>query len=175
MWLDCFYGSATANGSTVHPPYPQMIHEWLWEKQWTHNNRSRETSRKTYPSVSLFTTNPTCIAPGPNPDLCGEKPATNRLSYGKVTGYLQPWRWRQYVPQKRSSKSSYKSAQRYYTNPRGVNAQKTDIYNIYRVSRINLNPPTTTERLFRIVTNSFPTAVAACCCGGYHVKLDTQF
>jgi hypothetical protein len=33
-------------------------------------------------SATLFTTNPTWIDPGENPVLRGERPATNRLSYG---------------------------------------------------------------------------------------------
>jgi hypothetical protein len=34
------------------------------------------------PSATLSTTNPTWIDPGANPGLCGERPATNRLSHG---------------------------------------------------------------------------------------------
>jgi hypothetical protein len=34
------------------------------------------------PSAILSTTNPTWIDPGANPDLRGERPATNRLSHG---------------------------------------------------------------------------------------------
>jgi hypothetical protein len=34
------------------------------------------------PSATLATTNPTCIDPGANPGLRGERPATNRLSHG---------------------------------------------------------------------------------------------
>jgi hypothetical protein len=50
---------------------------------------NRRTRRKTYPSVTLSTTNPTWIDLGANPGLRGEKPATNRLStaycYGNIS------------------------------------------------------------------------------------------
>jgi hypothetical protein len=45
----------------------------------TRENRS--TRRKTYPSDTLSTTNPTWTNPGSNPGLRGERPATNRLSH----------------------------------------------------------------------------------------------
>jgi hypothetical protein len=43
---------------------------------------NRNTRRKTCPSATLSTTNPTWPDPGSNPGCRGEKPATNRLSYG---------------------------------------------------------------------------------------------
>jgi hypothetical protein len=43
---------------------------------------NRTTRRKTCPSATLSTTNPTWTDPGSNPGLRGEKPATNRLSHG---------------------------------------------------------------------------------------------
>jgi hypothetical protein len=43
---------------------------------------NRRTRRKTYPSATLSTTNPTWIDPGANTDLRDERPATNRLSHG---------------------------------------------------------------------------------------------
>jgi hypothetical protein len=49
--------------------------EWNWE------NRSTR-GKKTCPSATLSTTNPTCTDPGSNPGLRGERPATNRLSHG---------------------------------------------------------------------------------------------
>jgi hypothetical protein len=42
------------------------------------------TRRKTCPSATLSTTNPTCFDPGANPGLRGEWPATNDLSHGTV-------------------------------------------------------------------------------------------
>jgi hypothetical protein len=42
----------------------------------------RRTLRKTCPSATLPTTNPTWIDPGTNPGLRGERPATNDLSHG---------------------------------------------------------------------------------------------
>jgi hypothetical protein len=43
---------------------------------------NRNTRRKTCPSTTLFTINPTWLDPGLNPGLRCGKPATNRLSYG---------------------------------------------------------------------------------------------
>jgi hypothetical protein len=43
---------------------------------------NRITRRKTCPSATLSTTNPTFIEPGANPGLRGERPATNDLSHG---------------------------------------------------------------------------------------------
>jgi hypothetical protein len=43
---------------------------------------TRRTRRKTCPSATLSTTNPTWIDPGANVGLRGERPATNRLSHG---------------------------------------------------------------------------------------------
>jgi hypothetical protein len=42
---------------------------------------NRRTRRKTCPSDTLSTTNPTRIDPGANPGLRGERPATNDLSH----------------------------------------------------------------------------------------------
>jgi hypothetical protein len=43
---------------------------------------NRSTLRKTCPSATLSTTNPTWTDPGSNPGLCGERSETNRLSHG---------------------------------------------------------------------------------------------
>jgi hypothetical protein len=43
---------------------------------------NRRTRRKTCPSATLSTTNPTWIDPGANPGLRGERPATNDVSHG---------------------------------------------------------------------------------------------
>jgi hypothetical protein len=43
---------------------------------------NQSTRRKTCPSATLSTTNPTWTDPGSNPGLRGERPATNRLSHG---------------------------------------------------------------------------------------------
>jgi hypothetical protein len=43
---------------------------------------NRRTRRKTCPSVTLSTTNPTWIDPGANRGLRGERPATNDLNHG---------------------------------------------------------------------------------------------
>jgi hypothetical protein len=46
---------------------------------------NRSTRRKTCPSATLFTKNPTWTDSGSNPGLRGEMPATNRLSHGTAT------------------------------------------------------------------------------------------
>jgi hypothetical protein len=46
----------------------------------TRENRS--TRGETYSSATLSTTNPTWTDPGSNPDLRGERPATDLLSNG---------------------------------------------------------------------------------------------
>jgi hypothetical protein len=43
---------------------------------------NRRTRRESFPSATLSTTNPTWNALGAKPCLRGEKPASNRLSYG---------------------------------------------------------------------------------------------
>jgi hypothetical protein len=48
---------------------------------------NRRTRRKTCPSATLFTINPTWIDPGANPDLRGKRPATNDLSHGTALFY----------------------------------------------------------------------------------------
>jgi hypothetical protein len=43
---------------------------------------NRSTRGQTCPSATFSTTNPTWTNPGSNPGLRGERPVTNRLSYG---------------------------------------------------------------------------------------------
>jgi hypothetical protein len=55
----------------------------VMEYQWNETDKGKPTTgRKTCPSVTLFTTNPTWIDPGSNLGLHSERPATNRLSHG---------------------------------------------------------------------------------------------
>jgi hypothetical protein len=61
----------------------QTIHEWIWSSggmilKW----ENRRLRRKTCPSDTLSTKNPTRTALGTNSGLHTEEPATNRLSYG---------------------------------------------------------------------------------------------
>jgi hypothetical protein len=54
------------------------------EPWWDYIDRGNwRTRRKAWLSTTLFTTNHTWIDPGANPDLRGEKPATN----GQRSGY----------------------------------------------------------------------------------------
>jgi hypothetical protein len=76
--------------SELRPPMgllfiPQVIHECggpRWNDIDTWNKRSR---RKTCPSATLSTTNPTGNDPCANPGLRNERPATNRLSHGTAS------------------------------------------------------------------------------------------
>jgi hypothetical protein len=55
----------------------------LMEHQWDESDREEPTTRrKTCPSATLSTKNPTWSDLGSNPGLRGERPATNRLSHG---------------------------------------------------------------------------------------------
>jgi hypothetical protein len=69
--------------SIVHPPgdMSMEIHGTIILRMTVEERRTR---RKTCPSVTLSTTNSTFTDPGRNPDLRGDKPATNRLRYGKA-------------------------------------------------------------------------------------------
>jgi hypothetical protein len=51
---------------------------------WTKENQI--TQEKTCPSVTLSTEKPAWTDLDVNLDLCGEKPETNHLSYGKALG-----------------------------------------------------------------------------------------
>jgi hypothetical protein len=66
------------HGPNVHPP-DDMSLESDGGMILTEDNR--RTRRKTYPSATFSTTNPTCTDPGANPGLRGERPATNH-GYG---------------------------------------------------------------------------------------------
>jgi hypothetical protein len=56
---------------------------WVWSSRWNENwQRKPKYSKKTCPSATLPTTNPTWPDLGSNPGSRGGKPATNRLSYG---------------------------------------------------------------------------------------------
>jgi hypothetical protein len=61
--------------------YPWWLWRWriLWNEDWQGKPKHSE---RTCPSATLSTTNPTSPDSGANPGRRGEKPATNRLSYG---------------------------------------------------------------------------------------------
>jgi hypothetical protein len=62
------------------------FHIWygFGERRWNDilTGETRRTRRKTCPSATLSTTNPTWIDSGANPGLRGERPTTNDLSFG---------------------------------------------------------------------------------------------
>jgi hypothetical protein len=62
----------------------------VMEHQWNEIDREKPTTRrKTCPSATLSTTNPTWTDPGSKPGLRGVRPATNPLSHG--TAYQSPY------------------------------------------------------------------------------------
>jgi hypothetical protein len=64
-------------------PVPYDRWWWLWSNSWNEDWKGKPKYwKKTCPSVTLFTSNPTLPDPGWNPDRRGGKPATDRLSYG---------------------------------------------------------------------------------------------
>jgi hypothetical protein len=79
-------GTAAANGPIAHP---QMIYEWIWSiGRIILAGETRRIRRKTYPSATSSTINPTWTELGANPDLRGEEAATNRPCYGTALGRL---------------------------------------------------------------------------------------
>jgi hypothetical protein len=73
-------------GQSYRTPHGAMIHVYGAMVEWYWQGKTKELGRKTCPSATLSTTNPTWIDPGANPGLHGERPATNRLSHGTVEG-----------------------------------------------------------------------------------------
>jgi hypothetical protein len=73
---------------------------WLWSNRWNANWQGKpKYSEKTFPSVTLSTTNPIWSDSHSNPGRRGGKPATNRLSCGMaiMKGYLK-WILRKLLP-----------------------------------------------------------------------------
>jgi hypothetical protein len=72
--------------SELHSPTGLLFTLQIYENReswWNDIDReNRRTRRKSCPSVTSSTTNPTWIDPVANPGLRGERPATNRLSRG---------------------------------------------------------------------------------------------
>jgi hypothetical protein len=70
--------------SALRPPMAYCTSPWWlwwWRKWWNDWQGKPKYSEKTCPSTALSTTNTTCC-PNSNPGRRGEKPETNRLSYG---------------------------------------------------------------------------------------------
>jgi membrane-bound lytic murein transglycosylase MltF len=60
------------------------------EQRWNDIDRGKQKDyeKKTCPSAALSTTNPTWTDLGVNLEVCGEKPATNRLRYGTARAMI---------------------------------------------------------------------------------------
>jgi hypothetical protein len=85
-WDWVHFVTSAANWPIV--PTPDDIW-WIWSSRRNENwQRKPKYSKKTCPSATLSTTNPTCPDLGSNPGRRGGKPATNRLSY--ATASWQP-------------------------------------------------------------------------------------
>jgi hypothetical protein len=68
---------------------PQMIHEWIWSSGgMILTGENRKNGRKTCPNATLSIINPTGTDLVASPGLRGEKPATNRLSYGAAVFHV---------------------------------------------------------------------------------------
>jgi hypothetical protein len=62
---------------------------WWWRIWWNEDWQGKpKYSEKTFLSATLSTTDPTWPDPGSSPGRLGEKPATNRLSYGAARTYI---------------------------------------------------------------------------------------
>jgi hypothetical protein len=74
--------------ATIWPIVPAPDDRWwMWSIWWNENWQGKtKYSKKTYPIVTLFTTNPTLRHLSSNPVCRGGKSATNLLSYG--TAYV---------------------------------------------------------------------------------------
>jgi hypothetical protein len=71
-------GDSVLLGRSYSTPHGAVIDEYGAMVE----GENRRTRRKTFPSATLSTANPTWIDPGSNPGLRGERPATKRLSHG---------------------------------------------------------------------------------------------
>jgi hypothetical protein len=83
------YGRTTALRLFVQPYDEDEDEQFFFqvfqvmEHRWNEIDRGKPTTRKkTCPSATLSTTNPTWTDPGSNPGLRSERPETNRLSHG---------------------------------------------------------------------------------------------
>jgi hypothetical protein len=84
-------GTSATNWPIVPAPDDSW---WVWSSRWNENWEGKpKYSEKTCPSVTLSTTNPTWPNLGSKPGRRGGKPATNRLSYGKLlVNNLNMWK-----------------------------------------------------------------------------------
>jgi hypothetical protein len=91
-WLIDFDGvrlrlwTAVTTGHIVRPPDHMSLES---DDGIILTGRNRRTRRKTCPSATLSTTNPTWIDPGANPGLPGERPETNRLKNGTAQSSMK--------------------------------------------------------------------------------------
>jgi hypothetical protein len=86
-----WYPSVDAYFTLAYYAFPRWYE--FGERRWNDilTGENRRTRRKTCPSATLSTTNPTWIEPGANPGLRGERPGTNDLSHG--TAYMPVGYW----------------------------------------------------------------------------------
>jgi hypothetical protein len=88
-WLCRWRVTMSLNAATNKPIVrlsfsPHMIYAY-GEPRWNDTDRGKpkNSEEKTCPSATLSTTNPTWTDHGAIPDLCGQRPMTNRLSHAR--------------------------------------------------------------------------------------------
>jgi hypothetical protein len=83
LWGETYVSELLPLTYIVHPQKIYEYGEWRWNDIDGENQRTR---RKTCPSATLSTTNPTRTDPGKNLGLCSERLASNNLSHGMADG-----------------------------------------------------------------------------------------
>jgi hypothetical protein len=90
MFMFMYHVNGLRLFSELWPPagllFIPQIYDWKATVEW-YWRENRRTRRKTCPSATLSTTNPTWTDLGVNPGLCGERPATNCLSHVTAKGW----------------------------------------------------------------------------------------
>jgi hypothetical protein len=97
IFFNSHSGGWSRNGSTRHVGHWMAYYTcpgwlWRWRNWWNEDWQGKpKYSKKTCPSATLSTTNPTWADPGSNPGRRGGKPATNCLSYGAASPAYYIW------------------------------------------------------------------------------------
>jgi hypothetical protein len=85
MEWDCLWPAVT-NWPVIHPPVDIVC---VWKAWWNDIDRwkPQNLEKKTCPSATIPTTNPTSTDPGANPGLRGKRP-TNQVSHDTALPYM---------------------------------------------------------------------------------------
>jgi hypothetical protein len=68
----------------------------------------------------------------------------------------------------------FKMRHHYGKNFKVSKSHPSPLIDLYRMSNLTRNPPTTMWQVSHVLTSSFPATVEACCRGGFHVKRDAS-